>query len=135
MTAALFSRLWVPAGNTGGANVSAMRPMPVPPDLQALLDSVRRRSARQGCFDVSAETPARLLRIAFSLRERAKFLHLPRANAVDAPLFTASIDRRDPLPIVEHKLAPGPVQRIPVLAGISYRARSNLSADCVVRGT
>jgi len=36
--AALFSRLWVPVGNTGGANVSATRPMPVPPDLQALLD-------------------------------------------------------------------------------------------------
>lgn len=38
--AALFSRLWVPAGNTGGANVSAFRPMPIPQDLQALLDTV-----------------------------------------------------------------------------------------------
>lgn len=38
VAAALFSRLWVPSGNTGGANVSAFRPMPVPPDLQALLD-------------------------------------------------------------------------------------------------
>jgi hypothetical protein len=32
----LFGRL--PAGNTGGANVSAFKPMPVPPDLQRLLD-------------------------------------------------------------------------------------------------
>lgn len=24
---------WVPVGNTGGANVSAVKPMPVPPDL------------------------------------------------------------------------------------------------------
>lgn len=40
--AALFSRLWVPVGNTGGANVSATRPMPVPPDLQAILDADRR---------------------------------------------------------------------------------------------
>lgn len=28
---------WVPKGNTGGANVSALRPMPLPPDLQVLL--------------------------------------------------------------------------------------------------
>ena len=39
VAAALFSRLWVPVGNTGGANVSAVQPMPVPPDLQALLDA------------------------------------------------------------------------------------------------
>lgn len=42
VAAALFSRLWVPVGNTGGANVNAMRPMPVPLDLQAILDSDRR---------------------------------------------------------------------------------------------
>jgi hypothetical protein len=42
LAAALFSRLWVPVGNTGGANVSAMRPMPVPSDLQAILDADRR---------------------------------------------------------------------------------------------
>jgi hypothetical protein len=28
---------WVPKGNTGGANVSAVRPMPLPDDLQPLL--------------------------------------------------------------------------------------------------
>ncbi|HVJ62628.1 MAG TPA: DUF3703 domain-containing protein, partial [Tahibacter sp.] len=30
VAAALFSRVWVPHGNTGGANVSAFRPMPAP---------------------------------------------------------------------------------------------------------
>ena len=35
--AALFSRIWVPLGNTGGANVSPMRPMPVPEDIQRIL--------------------------------------------------------------------------------------------------
>lgn len=30
--------LWVPRGNTGGANVSAFRPMPVPDDLQHIVD-------------------------------------------------------------------------------------------------
>lgn len=35
--ALLFSRLWVPVGNTGGANVSATRPMPLPEDLAAIL--------------------------------------------------------------------------------------------------
>lgn len=38
IAAALFSRIWVPPGNTGGANVSAMRPMPVPEDLRHLLE-------------------------------------------------------------------------------------------------
>jgi hypothetical protein len=37
VAAALFSKIWIPVGNTGGANVSAMRPMPVPPDLRRLL--------------------------------------------------------------------------------------------------
>lgn len=33
----LFSRIWVPVGNTGGANVSPIKPMPIPEDLRALL--------------------------------------------------------------------------------------------------
>ncbi|MGE0876587.1 MAG: DUF3703 domain-containing protein [Burkholderiales bacterium] len=37
VAAALFSRIWVPVGNTGGANVSALRPMPVPEDLRQRL--------------------------------------------------------------------------------------------------
>ena len=37
LAAALFSRIWVPVGNTGGANVSALRPMQIPEDLQRLL--------------------------------------------------------------------------------------------------
>jgi hypothetical protein len=41
LAALLFSRLWVPVGNTGGANVSAFRPMPVPDDLRALLAQER----------------------------------------------------------------------------------------------
>lgn len=35
--AACFSRIWVPLGNTGGANVSAFKPMTVPRDLEAIL--------------------------------------------------------------------------------------------------
>lgn len=38
LAAALFSRIWVPVGNTGRADVSAMKPMPVPQDLRALLE-------------------------------------------------------------------------------------------------
>lgn len=34
----LFSRIWVPEGNTGGADVSPVRPMPIPEDLRPLLD-------------------------------------------------------------------------------------------------
>lgn len=43
MTGALAKTwLWVPAGNTGGSNVSGFAPMPVPPDLQRLIDVARR---------------------------------------------------------------------------------------------
>jgi hypothetical protein len=39
MIAALTKTLiWVPKGNTGAARVSAFRPMPVPEDLQRLID-------------------------------------------------------------------------------------------------
>ena len=33
----MFSRVWVPVGNTGGANVGAFRPMEIPNDLAAIL--------------------------------------------------------------------------------------------------
>lgn len=33
---------WIPEGNTGGAQVSGLRPMPIPPDLQRALDEARR---------------------------------------------------------------------------------------------
>ncbi len=36
----------VPAGNTGGANVSGFRKMPVPVELQAIIDTVRARKNR-----------------------------------------------------------------------------------------
>lgn len=35
----VFSRIWVPLGNSGRARVSAFRPMPVPDDLARLLDT------------------------------------------------------------------------------------------------
>jgi hypothetical protein len=38
VAAALFSRLWVPLGNTGRAHVSAIRPMAIPEDLRAVME-------------------------------------------------------------------------------------------------
>lgn len=39
MAAALTkSLIWVPVGNTGGANVNPFKPMPVPTDLRPFLD-------------------------------------------------------------------------------------------------
>jgi hypothetical protein len=38
VAAAVFSRIWVPVGNTGRANVSAVKPMPVPGDLRSILE-------------------------------------------------------------------------------------------------
>lgn len=46
IAALLLSRVWVPVGNTGGANVSAFRPMPVPADLRAVLDAHGRARGR-----------------------------------------------------------------------------------------
>lgn len=34
--------LWVPVGNTGGADVSGLRPLPIPADLQRVIDTARR---------------------------------------------------------------------------------------------
>lgn len=39
VAAAVFSQLWVPIGNTGRANVSALEPMAIPDDLLPLLES------------------------------------------------------------------------------------------------
>lgn len=41
VAALLFSRIWVPDGNTGGANVSALKPLPIPGDLDAILKASR----------------------------------------------------------------------------------------------
>jgi len=38
IVAACISRVWVPAGNTGGTNVNPLKPMPVPEDLRPLLE-------------------------------------------------------------------------------------------------
>ena len=39
VAAAMFSRIWVPTGNTGRANVSALKPMSVPDDLRSVLEN------------------------------------------------------------------------------------------------
>ena len=44
VAAALFSRIWVPDGNTGGANVSALKRMPIPEDLKSFLEGIERPS-------------------------------------------------------------------------------------------
>ena len=45
VAAAVFSRIWVPIGNTGRANVSAVKPMAIPADLRAVLPRGRSGSA------------------------------------------------------------------------------------------
>ena len=37
LAALVFSKLWVPVGNTGGTNVSAFKTMPLPDDLAKIL--------------------------------------------------------------------------------------------------
>lgn len=39
LAALVFSRIRVPVGNTGGANVPAFRPMPIAEDLRAVLEA------------------------------------------------------------------------------------------------
>ena len=34
----VFSKIWVPLGNTGGANVNPMKPMSIPEDLNEILN-------------------------------------------------------------------------------------------------
>ncbi len=42
--ALFFSRIWVPIGNTGGARVPPFKPMPIPHELQVLLDQYRHKA-------------------------------------------------------------------------------------------
>jgi hypothetical protein len=46
VAALMFSRLWVPVGNTGGANVSAFRAMDVPDDLASILREASAETTR-----------------------------------------------------------------------------------------
>jgi len=46
VAAAVFSRIWVPIGNTGRANVSAMKPMSVPDDLRSVLENGLSKKAQ-----------------------------------------------------------------------------------------
>ncbi|KZN67437.1 DUF3703 domain-containing protein [Pseudoalteromonas luteoviolacea] len=39
VAALIFSRIWVPYGNTGGTNISAFKSLPIPDDLQKYLDN------------------------------------------------------------------------------------------------
>lgn len=45
--ALLFSRIWVPVGNTGRANVSAFKPMPVAEDLATVLKKAGDKPIQQ----------------------------------------------------------------------------------------
>ena len=38
IAALLISKIWVPLGNTGGTNVNAFQPMPIPDDLKDVLE-------------------------------------------------------------------------------------------------
>lgn len=44
--ALLFSRIWVPIGNTGGARVPPFKPMPISHELQVLLDQYGRKAKK-----------------------------------------------------------------------------------------
>ena len=38
LAALVMSRLWVPVGNTGGANVNPLQPMPIPDALRDVME-------------------------------------------------------------------------------------------------
>lgn len=42
---------WIPTGNTGGANVSPFRPMPIPADLQLQIDRFPSSTRSPSCAD------------------------------------------------------------------------------------
>lgn len=62
LASVLFSRIWVPEGNTGGAYVSPLKPMPIPADLRELLQ--KNKQVRNGwgrCGECGAAYPSPLL--------------------------------------------------------------------------
>lgn len=47
VAALLFSKIWVPVGNTGRSRVSAFKPMPVAEELQSLLAGDEQAESRR----------------------------------------------------------------------------------------
>ncbi len=107
---------WVPKGNPGGANVSALKPVPVPPELQPLLAD----------FSVARDVAKRVVVYAIAA---AVMLGVLATKDLQRAEEAAAIERewqsRKPQPLKEF----GTTRTLEVLPIVNQRARPGLRSE------
>lgn len=107
---------WVPKGNTGGANVSALKPAPLPEDLTPLLAdfSVARDMAKRLTFLCVAVALALGAIAAWDLQGQS-----------DAEAIDRAWQARKPQPVADF----GTTKTLEVIPIVNLRAKSELKAE------
>lgn len=138
----LISRIWVPIGNTGGSNVSALSPMPIPSDLAEILAASGRPVLRDG--DTKSGTPSapRRLLVFFLVplsaiavagfaffwdhhRQREALEAEFKANPTNARLAPGSTDSLSILPLVNWHRRQDAGDGLRTEVGVSYLIKTD----------
>lgn len=107
---------WVPKGNPGGANISALKPVPLPPDLQPLLAD----------FSVGRDVAKRLA--VYGAVVAVAFAGLVAADlrrGRDAAAIDAAWSARTPQPLADF----GSTRSLEVVPVVNFRARAGLQSE------
>lgn len=117
---------WVPKGNPGGANISALKPVPLPADLQPLLAdfSVTRDVAKRIVVYGSAAVLAFGALAAMDLRRGREAAEIERAWKARQPQRLADFGTTRTLevtPVVNFRARPG----LKAEAGVSYLVKTD----------
>lgn len=110
---------WVPKGNPGGANISALNPVPLEPDLQALLaDFVvwRDVARRVAVYGVAAAVALGTLAV------------MDRQRADEAGAIERDWQARRPQPLADF----GTTRTLEVLPVVNFRAQPGLKSEAGV---
>lgn len=107
---------WVPKGNPGGASVSALKPMPIPADLQPLLAD----------FEVGRDVAIRLIAYSLiALLGLGALAWLDQRRAQEAALIEREWQARTPQPLGDF----GSTRSLVVIPIVNQRARPGLRAE------
>jgi 7,8-dihydropterin-6-yl-methyl-4-(beta-D-ribofuranosyl)aminobenzene 5'-phosphate synthase len=117
---------WVPKGNPGGANISALKPVPLPADLQPLLAdfSVRRDVAKRLVVYGSAAALAFGVLAAMDLQRGREAAEIERAWQARQPQRLTDFGTTrslEVIPVVNFRARPG----LKSEAGVSYLVKTD----------
>ena len=117
---------WVPKGNPGGADVSALKPVPLEPDMQALLDDFvvwRDAAKRVGVYGVAAALALGTLAVMDRKRgDEAAAIERDWQARRPAPLSDFGSTRTlEIIPVVNFRAMPG----LKSEAGVSYLVKTD----------